>query len=619
MFLENLRITNLYIKYFLLNVQIFSEERSQTEPVWRTVAARKYFDEPLDISIQRKVSEQVEDDKWAASENVKRYHPYPRQEVQDRPINLEVPKKPWYPAPSRSQGLKEQLEPVDFSKKKQPETLQQKRQKRQCLFQRNLLVILLQNISKDPAFGKQIVRYLKFSCEKVQSRGCSGGQQGYSHQSGSGSGSSSGFSGGNNIGGGNSGTGGSLNSSRSNSTDQDDSNNLFDVSETDLDNIDFDFNESSTRKWIADNPDLSPLKVLDHISFKPEPPSESPGQDLSKPPDLETLDRDTANILQLAVPVPDPSSTFLDIGTDFGPVSFYEDDPFNLEQLVPSTFNLINNSNGMNQQHNGGQHQPLYPIHHQNNNTGSHHPLQGHGSHVILQHHDDVKQHQIPSAKLTTSLEPSTQINVNFSSMLPDSSVHPSLTQPLIRHNVENQNNVKYSVKSEPQPAPSTPHQQTFYPQIKEENHMGYQTGYSSPSDSPPMGNGGGKMRVAPQRKKSTSSSNDEEDLMNVPSLQMRIQILQQRVSCKKKFKNDLHLKKIICTKKQKLSYLSIDFYEIRKYFVKPLFPFLNVNLFSDSHKQFYSTKIFYQRLKCSCKYFYDDKIFAFWPCSITM
>ena len=115
MFLENLRITNLYIKYFLLNVQIFSEERSQTEPVWRTVAARKYFDEPLDISIQRKVSEQVEDDKWAASENVKRYHPYPRQEVQDRPINLEVPKKPWYPAPPRSQGLKEQLEPVDFS------------------------------------------------------------------------------------------------------------------------------------------------------------------------------------------------------------------------------------------------------------------------------------------------------------------------------------------------------------------------------------------------------------------------------------------------------------------------------------------------------------------------
>ena len=139
---------------------------------------------------------------------------------------------------------------------------------------------------------------------------------------------------------------------------------------------------------------------------------------------------------------------------------------------------------------------------------------------------------------------------------------------------------------------------------------MGYQTGYSSPSDSPPMGNGGGKMRVAPQRKKSTSSSNDEEDLMNVPSLQMRIQILQQRVSCKqKKFKNDLHLKKIICTKKQKLSYLSIDFYEIRKYFVKPLFPFLNVNLFSDSHKQFYSTKIFYQKLKCSCKYFYSMMI----------
>merc|ERR1712130_881595 len=163
---------------------------------------------------------------------------------------------------------------------------------------------------------------------------------------------------------------------------------MFDVGETDFDSIDFEFNESATRKWISENPDLSPLKVLDHINFKNDA-QENPHSEVPKPPpDLATLDRDTATFLQLAVPVPDPSSTFLDIGTDFGPVSFYEDDPFNLEQLVPSTFNLptLNNSNGINQQHNGGQHQPLYPIHHQNNNTGNHHPLHGHGSHVILQH-----------------------------------------------------------------------------------------------------------------------------------------------------------------------------------------------------------------------------------------
>ena len=116
-------------------------------------------------------------------------------------------------------------------------------------------------------------------------------------------------------GGGQNSTGGSPNSSRSNSTDQDESgNNLFDVSETDFDSIDFDFNESATRKWISDNPDLSPLKVLDHISFKPDPAPDLHHQDAPKPPDLATLDRDTASILQLAVPVPDPSSTFLDIG-----------------------------------------------------------------------------------------------------------------------------------------------------------------------------------------------------------------------------------------------------------------------------------------------------------------
>ena len=40
-------------------------------------------------------------------------------------------------------------------------------------------------------------------------------------------------------------------------------------------------------------------------------------------------------------------------------------------------------------------------------------------------------------------------------------------------------------------------------------------------------------MRSSPLRKKSASSSNDEEDLMNAPSIEMRIQILQQRVSSK--------------------------------------------------------------------------------------
>ena len=247
-------------------------------------------------------------------------------------------------------------------------------------------------------------------------------------------------------------TGGSLNSSRSNSTDQDDSNNIFDVSETDFDAIDFDFNESSTRKWISENPDLSPLKALEQIPFKPDPGQEHHHQDLPKPPDLDTLDRDTASILQLAVPVPDPSSTFLDIGTDFGPVSFYEDDPFNLEQLVPSTFNLNNiNNSGVGSVGSSLQHrveQPLYPIQSGNNNTSQHHnntnPGHHHHHHILQQQGGSVRlQHQQSQQTKLSPLELTSHLN--FSSFLPQEPV------AAVRHQPDNQNNIKYAVKTEPQ------------------------------------------------------------------------------------------------------------------------------------------------------------------------
>ena len=106
--------------------------------------------------------------------------------MQDRPINLEVPKKPWYPAPAppTSLGLV-QDQPVDFSKKKGAESSGQQRGaavpahfKRQYQFQRNLLVILLQNLRRAPARGRHTVRYLKQACDKIQTRGCSGGKNG---------------------------------------------------------------------------------------------------------------------------------------------------------------------------------------------------------------------------------------------------------------------------------------------------------------------------------------------------------------------------------------------------------------------------------------------------------
>ena len=538
----------------------------------RTLAARKAYDEPLNISIQRKFNENVEEPKKRFQ--AERYHPYMRpnnEDVQEGPINLEVPKKPWQVSNGRRssnsppiRGLTEtkaQDEPVDFSQKKAggggvsgvadrlliTANIQNKRQYQ---FQRNLLIVLLKYIEKCPIKGRQIVRYLKNSCEKIQSRGCSGGKNGtpnqgagQPHQSGGQGGSGGSFSQGANGG----STGGSLNSSRSNSTDQDDGNNLFDVSETDFDAIDFDFNESSTRKWISDNPDLSPLKVLEQIPFKPDPGQEHHPQDLPKPPDLDTLDRDTASILQLAVPVPDPSSTFLDIGTDFGPVSFYEDDPFNLEQLVPSTFNLNNiNNSGVGSVGSSLQHrveQPLYPIQSGNNNTSQHHnntnPGHHHHHHILQQQGGSVRlQHQQSQQTKLSPLELTSHLN--FSSFLPQEPV------AAVRHQPDNQNNIKYAVKTEPQQQAQPLH---FYSQIKEEAGLGYQPhlaeqkvnhsevlNYSSSTPPPTTAaSSGGKqpshLKSSPQRKKSTSSSNEEEDLMNVPSLQMRIQILQQRVS----------------------------------------------------------------------------------------
>ena len=540
----------LYFKDFNIFFSVSEDQPPQivkaplVESPVRTLAAKKYFDEPLDISIQRKAIENTDDEPRAPHE---RYHPYSRP--QEGPINLQVQRKLNY-TDHQSHVSKVQDQPVDFSKKRaEPRLISVDTFKRHYQFQRNLLVILLQNINRNPAHGKNIVKYLKTSCEKVKSRGCSGGKNGTPNQGGGHGQSGNQAGGGGGSGGGynssgpsnnsSNSTGGSPHSSRSSSTDE--GNNLFDVSETDFDNIDFDFNESATRKWITDNSDLSPLKVLDHISFKPDPAPDQHHQDQPKPPDLSTLDRDTASILQLAVPVPDPSSTFLDIGTDFGPVSFYEDDPFNLEQLVPSTFNL-NNVNNMNNSNNSSSahHQPLYPVHHQNNN--SHHQQQQHqptilnlnnSSNVILQQHNNSR-HQAPQhhsqhqqqAKLT-QLEMTSPIN--FTSFLPDNNINN-----ITRHAVDNQNQnqMKYAVKTEPPPPPQQ-QQHCCYPQIKEEVPMGYHGDgvYPSPaSPSPQQSGAGGKMRTSPQRKKSTSSSNDEEDLLNVPSLQMRIQILQQRV-----------------------------------------------------------------------------------------
>uniref|UniRef100_A0A0K2UY51 C2H2-type domain-containing protein n=1 Tax=Lepeophtheirus salmonis TaxID=72036 RepID=A0A0K2UY51_LEPSM len=114
-----------------------------------------------------------------------------------------------------------------------------------------------------------------------------------------------------------------------------------------LDFDNFDYPDSPTQKWLADNADLSPLTVLDNINLKTEFPYASNQIDIDKPPDIhqQNMPMDGApiaeNLLQFAVSVPSvpqqpqqtnssssssPSTaSFLDIGGDSFTQSLYDD------------------------------------------------------------------------------------------------------------------------------------------------------------------------------------------------------------------------------------------------------------------------------------------------------
>jgi len=492
----------------------------------RTLAARKAYDEPLDVSIKRKKEERSGEEEEVKQQKPARFHPYMRSPEwdQDAPINLEVPKKPqWtYKQPSSISshipaGLPaspiteyEDEQPIDFSKKKPKEPPSQVREK---IFQRKLLMILLQTVGRDPLLGRDMVRFLRFSYDKVNSRGCSTGsgpkQNGQHQQGAAGGGGGGGFPG---VPTGGGSTGGSTHSSRSNSTDQEDS---FNTADAEFDSVEFDFAESATRKWMRENPDLNPLKVLDHVTFKNEV-LDQPQSEVPKPPDINTLDRETATFLQLAVPVPDPSSTFLDIGTDFGQNSLYEDDPFNLEELIPSTFNLPDQQR---QQQQRPEHQ-LYALQQQQQQQQQ---QQHHGA-LNMSHNN----HQLHGRPPYTQSQQLNQNHLAFQPFLPETSI--SLQEPRGPGPTQQEEDRFPYIKqeeavplqlAEPKVDPGFlfPGQQEFRPLSPVVNN----NNNNKPTKSSPSSSGS-------QRKKSTSGLTDEEeDLLNVPSLQMRIQILQQR------------------------------------------------------------------------------------------
>merc|ERR1719237_1294399 len=201
-------------------------------------------------------------------------------------------------------------------------------------FNKNFLISLL----KMDHMGERqrrinMVRYIKTYFGKVKTNGCSNGgapKQNGQHQQGATGGSGGiGFPG---VPSGGGSTGGSSHSSRSNSTDQEDSFNSVDSS---LNYMEFDFADSSSKKFLVDNPDYNPMNILESVTFKNDP--DQPQLETPKPPDLNAIDHDTVTLMQMAVP--DPYDSFRDIDTDFGPVSLYED--FNLENLNLTNFETL--------------------------------------------------------------------------------------------------------------------------------------------------------------------------------------------------------------------------------------------------------------------------------------
>ena len=249
----------------------------------------------------------------------------------------------------------------------------------------------------------------------------------------------------------------------------------------------FGYPDSPTQTWLAANADLSPLRILDNINLKSEFPY-TISMDTEKPPDISNigLDNTTANLLQFAasVPVPDHSTTFLDIGLDSFQ-SLYED------QLIGD----LVSSNTTSSVTSSVTTEPSFCKLQPDSLTTQHIDLRSLGLQCV----------QLPPPECLTSPHPALR----------------SLVEPLPASALQG------LIKIEPSFDPSIVKQEessleSCYPHMYSPDNLG--PGPTSPTS-------GGKMKSASRKKSTASTDTEEDDISNIPSLQMRIQIIRQRVS----------------------------------------------------------------------------------------
>ena len=272
----------------------------------------------------------------------------------------------------------------------------------------------------------------------------------------------------------------------------------------------FGYPDSPTQTWLAAHADLSPLRILDNISLKSEFPYSVAPLDAEKPPDISNigLDQSAAQLLQFAasVPVPDHSTTFLDIGLDTFQ-SLYEDQLMgDLVTAAPALATTTTTDTTFTK---------LTEI-----PAGPPVDLRSLGI-------QNLQCLQLPAAAATSSegaVTMTTPAHTAFKSLAP---AQPPALKCLV----------------EPLPASALAGLIKIEPAfeagacaVKQEGGEGAALQYPGSPQEPGQGSphscGGGKMKSPGARKKSTASTDTEEDdISNIPSLQMRLQIIQQRVS----------------------------------------------------------------------------------------
>jgi hypothetical protein len=234
--------------------------------------------------------------------------------------------------------------------------------------------------------------------------------------------------------------------------------------------------------------------------LKSEFPYSAVTTDNDKPPDISNIGMhtDTVNLLHFAasVPVPDHTTSFLDIGTDNNFQSLYED----LGDLLPTNLTTFQTSSSQSEL-----------------------PFGEASKQVFLQRLCEEKSDSPLDLKSLGIQMPVPAVSSGETTISP---IQPPALKSLVEKLPAG---LQGLIKVEPTPTSG------FNPNIVkvEEDTMDYLHPVYSPmsmgslaSPGSPTSPGGGKMK----RKKSTASTDEEDDLSNVPSLQMRIHLIQQRL-----------------------------------------------------------------------------------------